>query len=208
MSGRTATERALSTAHRKVLEQCSAIAPEVIAERRYWTANDWTELDGLGFKGLQKAREHFPALVIPQNDPTGEYTYSVLRYDRPRIRQNGDSIKYEQPAGQGLRLDVPHRCISGLRDAALTLWWTEGAKKADALASLGLIAVSTPGVDGWQSPHALPDLIGIPLRERTVVLAYDSDVLTKPTVHRAVVVLAGWMQQKGAHVEVLDWSRR
>src|SRR5262249_52366863 len=77
----------------------------------------------------------------------------------------------------------------------------------DALASLGLVAVNTPGVDGWQSPHAIPDLFGIPLQERTVVLAYDSDVLTKPTVQRAIDAIARWLQQKDAAVEVLDWSK-
>src|SRR5215469_1798073 len=88
----------LSDPHRAVLEQASAIAPAVIEERGYWTADDWQQLDGLGFRGTQKRPDSFPALVIPQHGPGGEYTHSVIRYDRPRVRRNGDAIKYEQPA--------------------------------------------------------------------------------------------------------------
>lgn len=201
------TKRVLADHHRITLEQGSGIAPEVIDERGYWTAMDWRQLDGLLFRGTQKRPECSPALVIPQHDPAGDYTYAVLRYDRPRTRQNGDVIKYEQPAAVGLRLDVPRRCVAGLRDPSLPLWWTEGAKKADALASLGLVAVNTPGVDGWRSPTAIPDLYGIPLKGREVILAYDSDVLTSPPVRRAVEALGAWMKQKGAVVSVLDWSR-
>jgi putative DNA primase/helicase len=198
-------ERLLSPQHRAILER--AIAPEVVAERGYWTAIRWLELEGLRFRGTQKRPECFPALVIPQHDPTGAYTYSVLRWDTPRLSPDGREIKYEQPARVGLRLDVPLRCLDGLRDSEQPLWWTEGAKKADALASRGLVAVSTPGVDGWRSWSAIPDLFGIPLRARPVYCAYDSDMLTKPAVRHAVVALAHWLQQKGASVQVLDWTR-
>jgi hypothetical protein len=192
-----------------VLEEGSAILPELIAERGYWTAQRWQDLEGVipPFKGTQKAPEQFPALVIPHHGPDGNYTYSVLRPDLPRTDRQGNETKYEQPAGVGLRLDVPPRCVLGLRDPARTLWFTEGAKKADALASVGLVAVNTPGVTGWRSPSAIPDLFGIPLQERTIVVAYDSDVLSKPAVRKAVEALAAWLTQKGAAIEVLDWQR-
>ena len=119
--------RVLAPHHRAMLEQASAISPEVIAERGYWTAERWQDLEGLQFRGTQKPLESFPALVAPQHDPSGEYTYSVLRPDRPRTKRNGDVIKYEQPKGVGLRLDVPRRCVAGLRDVDRPLWWTEGA---------------------------------------------------------------------------------
>lgn len=203
------TPRPLSEQHRLVLTEGSGISPAVIAERGYWTATSVADLDGLGFKGTQKGSgtDLFPALVIPQHDPTGELTHSVLRYDRPRTRRDGGVIKYEQPAGYGLRLDVPPRCLAGLRDAGRPLWWTEGAKKADALASRGVVVANTPGVDGWRSPTAIPDLFGIPFKERDVVCAYDSDVLAKPAVRLAVVALARWMGQRGGVVAVVDWAR-
>jgi hypothetical protein len=198
----------LSAQHQLMLEQGSAISPEVIAERGYWTASRWQDLEDLvpPFRGGQKASERFPALVIPQYGPDGEHTYCVIRPDRPRTLR-AKVVKYEQPAGTGLRLDLPRRCAAGLRDRSRTLWITEGAKKADSLASLGLVAINTPGVDGWRAPSGIPDLYGVPFKERTVVIAYDSDVLAKASVRRAVEALARWLRQKGAVIEVLDWQR-
>jgi hypothetical protein len=200
-------ERTLSPLHFDVLTIGSAIAPEVIAERGYWTVTDWRQLDGLGFRSSQKRLECFPALVIPQHDPSGAYTHAVLRWDRPRTAAKGRQVKYDQPFGAGVRLDVPVRCVARLRDPRIPLWWTEGSKKADALASRGLVAVSTPGVEGWRSPSAIPDLYGIPLADRLVYCAYDSDVLTQPAVRQAVVALARWMRQKGAVISVIDWTK-
>jgi hypothetical protein len=104
--------KALSSQHRTMLERGSAIAPEVIAERGYWTAEDWQDLEGLGFRGTQKRPECFPALIVPQYAPDGEYTYSALRYDVPPIDRNGRPMKYLNPKSVGLRLDVPRRCLA------------------------------------------------------------------------------------------------
>lgn len=201
-----AAARTLAPHHRRLLEQGSGIAAEVIEERGYWSALRWPELQGLPFRGSQKRKGSFPALVIPQYGPDGEYTYSVLRYDSPPLVK-GKPMKYVQPAGVGLRIDIPPRCHDGLWNTDDPIWWTEGAKKADALASRGCVAVNTPGVDGWRSPASIPDLFGIPLKGRHVICAYDEDVLTKRTVHLAVIALARWMDQRGAHVQVLDWTR-
>ena len=62
--------------------------------------------------------DHFadvPLLLFAfaQHDPSGEYTYSVLRPDHPHTTQKGRVVKYMQPAGVGLRLDVPLRCVEG-----------------------------------------------------------------------------------------------
>ena len=199
--------RVLAPHHRLLLEQASGISPDVIAERGWWTARLWGDLDGLGFHGTQKLPPNFPALVVPQHDPSGEYTYSVIRYDVTPVRRNGQPMKYIQPKGVGLRLDVPRRCLEGLKNPEVPLLVTEGARKADALATHGIVALNTPGVDGWRSPSAVPDLIGIPLKNRQVILAYDSDLLTKPPVRRAVEMLARWMEQKGAAVRIIDWTR-
>lgn len=200
---------ALAAHHRKMLERDSAINPEVIAARGYWSAADWLALKagGVHLKSTQLHVACFPALVIPNHDPTGEYVYSAVRWDHPRTGGKGQPVRYDQPAGVKLRLDVPPPCLPGLRDPDQTLWWTEGARKADALASHGVIVVNTPGVTAWQSYNAIPDLFGIPLKGRRVVCAYDSDMLTKPPVQRAVMNLARWMTQKGAEVHVLDWTR-
>lgn len=199
--------RQLAEHHRAMLECDSAIAPDLLTPDRYWTANGWPDLEGLGFRGTQKFPENFPALVVQHHGPDGEYTYPALRYDVTPIRKNGVPMKYISPAGVGLRLDVPLGCREGLFDPTLPLWFTEGARKADSLASVGIIAVNTPGVDGWRSPSAIRDLYGIPVKGREVVIAYDSDALTKREVRRAVEALVGWLQQKGAAVDVLDWRK-
>jgi hypothetical protein len=193
--------------HFELLHVLSGIATEVIDERGYWTASDWKQLGGLGFRSNQMRLQCFPALVIPQYGPDGQYAHSVLRWERPFITAKGREIKYEQPASVGLRLDVPPRCVGGLRDPATPLWWTEGSKKADSLASRGLVAVRTPGVDGWRSPNAIPDLFGLPLKGRIVYCAYDSDILSKRNVRLAMTALVAWMRQRGAEVYVVDWTR-
>src|SRR4051812_29287809 len=96
----------LSANHREMLEQASAIDPAVIVERGYWTANGPQDLAGLGFAAYQIPGRSFPGLVIPHRDPSGEYTHSVLRPDHPRTTRSGRVVKYDQPAGVGLRLDV------------------------------------------------------------------------------------------------------
>src|SRR4051794_3083290 len=98
--------RKLAPHHRVVLEQGSAISPGVIAERGYWSAHRWQDLVGIGLASTQNRPDCLPALVIPCHGPDPP-TYAVVRYDRPRTRNNGDIIKYEQPRGAGLRLDVP-----------------------------------------------------------------------------------------------------
>jgi hypothetical protein len=199
--------RVLSAAHRALLERGSAIAPEVIAERGYWTASTWQDLDGLAFRQTQKVPESFPALAIPQHDPTGEYTYTVVRWDTPRTTPGGKIIRYDHPAKVEPRLDVPRRCVASLRDAEVPLWVTEGSKKADALASAGYTAISTPGVDGWRSPSALDDFVGIRLKGRRVIIAFDADLITKPQVRAAAGRLTRWLARRGAAVYLLDWRR-
>jgi hypothetical protein len=217
MAEPTEPARTLAPHHFETLTVASAIAPDVIAERGYYTIDDVKGLIALEkFRGTQKWTECLPALVIPQHDVSGEEIPPVIRYDRPRVRKDkaGSVIRYVQPAGVGLRLDVPPRCLPGLRDTGQPLWWTEGAKKADALTSAGVVTVSTPGVDGWRGFGALPDLYAIPWKgqdaggnplPRAVICAYDSDVLTKPAVRKAVEALVRWMEQKGAEVHIVDW---
>src|SRR5215211_1429476 len=84
----------LAPYHRAVLEQGSAISPEVIAERGYWSAHRWQDLLGLGLANTQNRPDCLPALAIPCYGPDGAPTYTVIRYDRPRTRKNGDIIKY------------------------------------------------------------------------------------------------------------------
>lgn len=209
-AGAIRTQPLLSGAHRAILEGGSGIAPDVIAERGYWTARTWLDLRAggvLDLRGTQIRPECFPAMVIPQFSPLGEPLHALVRWDHPRVTRAGRAIKIDTPAGVGPRIDCPPRCVAGIRDVERPLWLTEGSKKADSLASHGEIAISTPGVTAWQSQTAVLDLVGIPLKKRPVIIAFDSDVMTKSAVRDAMLKLARWLEVRDALPYVIDWTK-
>jgi len=89
------------------------------------------------------------------------------------------------------------------------LWITEGAKKADALASKGICAINLLGVWGFKgrnsfgAPALLADFDIVGWKGRSVVIAYDSDITEKPQVNKAMRILQEHLQRKGANVLVL-----
>src|SRR5690606_6879222 len=125
-----------------------------------------------------------------------------LKPDAPRKDRRGKPLKYEWPAGFEPRLDVPQTSLPHLRDTSVPLWITEGVKKVDSAVSHGIHAIiGLPGVWSWMSKGvALPDWREIALDGREVVIAFDSDVMTKDTVREALERLASYLQMCGAHV--------
>ena len=130
------------------------------------------------------------------------------RPDTPRV-VGGKPRKYETPYQQPGGIDIPVAAGGKLGDPSEPLLVTEGSRKADAAASAGLCCVSLPGVWSWRGTNpvrgkvALPDWHDVALNGRRVVLAFDSDVTTKPAVAKALAGLAGYLQSKGARVEYL-----
>ena len=141
--------RTLSPEHRRALLEESAIAPEVISERGYFTATDSAELEELDFARSQR---RVPALVIPVHGVNGECPFHRARPDDPRedADKPGKFTKYEQPAKTGVALDVPPRAHSALSDPSKRLWIVEGEKKADSLVSRGECAIDVLGVWSWK----------------------------------------------------------
>jgi hypothetical protein len=189
----------LSSQHRQLLED-SAVSDEVARERGYWTATRKAELGELGFARVQQI---VPSLVIPIRDARGQIVNYQVRPDQPRIGDNGKPVKYESPAGIPPTLDVPPRCGELLRRAHAPLWITEGARKADALASAGQCCVSLPGVWSWArrlhsgARQVLPDLQRVRLEDRKVIVGFDSDVMVKPQVHKALEALGAYLDSQG-----------
>ena len=73
---------------------------------------------------------------------------------------------------------------------------------ATPFASIGLL-----GVSSWTSQGvALADWRDVNLREREVVIAFDSDVMTKTSVRDALDALAHYLAGKGARVRRIDWQ--
>ena len=191
--------------HLAMLREGSGIPDDVIAERGYRSVTSAIELMRLGFTSRQ-ART--PALLIPLHDVHGELAGYALRPDEPRSR-DGKMIKYEMPKGWRQRLDVPPRCLAALRDPCVTLYVTEGAKKADALATGSVCAVSLNGVRAWRGTNqqggktALADWDSVALNERLVRIVFDSDIALKAEVRFALVRLKAFLESRSAVVEIV-----
>ncbi|MEK7848987.1 MAG: DUF3854 domain-containing protein [Chloroflexota bacterium] len=183
----------------------SAIDPEVIRERGYLSVLGKKALQD---KGFSPAQQRAPGIFIPLWGVEGEVVGHQLRPDQPRERE-GRAVKYETPRGAANRLDVPPRCLQGLGNPSVPLWLTEGAKKADALASRGACALNIGGVWSWRGKNQwggltiLSDWDRIALNGRTAYLCFDSDVVDKPPVRQALRRLSEHLERKGARVHVV-----
>jgi Domain of unknown function (DUF3854) len=202
-SAESESQRKLSPEHRQTLEVESAIAPEVISERGYFTATDPAELEELGFARFQRRA---PALVIPVNGVNGECRFHRARPDNPRegADKPGKFTKYEQPAQTGVALDVPPQAHSALSDPSKRLWIVEGEKKADSLVSRGESAIDVLGVWSWRrNGLPLPDWDEIRLVGREILITFDSDAERNAQVRLARSALASYLKSRGATVKIV-----
>lgn len=189
--------------HAKLLRS-SAIPVDLARQRGYTTVDTKARLIELGFSAAQSA---VPGLLIPLLDVDSNNIGFQYRPDVPRER-DGKPVKYETPHGQTNRLDVPPSVGERIRDPAVELWITEGTRKADAAAAVGLACVSLSGVWNWRGKNdkggkvALPDWHDFAMNGRMVVLAFDSDSATKISVAAALGALADYLVSKGATVRV------
>ena len=202
----------LSANHLKQLRDGSGISDEVIAERGYVSVTQRTTLRGYGFSVQQCTT--VPGILIPQHGTDGSNGRYTFKPDQPRVTTSKRSgkpreIKYENPKGQGLRLDCPPRCQKDLGNPAIELWITEGSKKADAGASHGLCIIALNGVNGFIGKNqfgavtALADWNYIALKGRIVNVCFDSDAVNVPEVRQALDRLVAFLNFKGAYVNVV-----
>lgn len=184
----------------------SAISLDVAVARGYWSATRKSELQDLGFGAGQ---QRVPALVIPVHGVTGEVVLHQIRPDQPRRNAQGKPIKYETPSKAHMALDVPPSVRPLLGNPNVPLVVTEGARKADSGASVRLCCIAVAGVWNWRGTNddggsvALPDWEQVALNDRTVHLAFDSDVTTKPPVQSALQRLRDLLELRKAHVHVI-----
>jgi len=183
----------------------SAVPPEIARARGYVSVDTKARLEALGYTVQQR---RVPGLLVPLHSADGRCVGFQYRPDAPRTTETGRPVKYETPGGQANRLDVPPGVGPKLGDPNVELWITEGARKADAAAHRGLACVSLTGVWNWRSTNpsggkvALPDWQDVALNGRRVVLAFDSDSRSNPSVGKALDALAGYLSSKGAYVVV------
>ena len=187
--------------------RASAISPDVIRERGYRSLLGRYDLKKLGFS---KAQQRCPGILMPLHGVDGSIAGHQYRPDSPRTNARGKSIRYENPVGSSVRLDVPHRCRQQLEDPAIPVWFTEGVKKVDALATAGACAVGLTGVWGFKGRNPLggttilADFDYIALKGRIVYLCFDSDSRTNPQVWKALTRLKEHLERKGASVYVVQ----
>ena len=188
----------LAPHHRSMLEQGSGISPETISDRGYFTVTHKDDLRELGFADYQL---RVPALVIPVYGVDGSFRFYRIRPDDPRrdLEKPGKVVKYEQPTGTGVTIDVPRSAQPFLSDAGTRLWIVEGEKKADVLVSRGECAVALLGVWSWKRDGLpLPEWDSIRLVGREVHIAFDSDAARNVEVQRALSALAEYLWARGA----------
>jgi hypothetical protein len=203
----SASENGLLLEQHLALLNVSAIDPEVIRERGYFSATTRIELRRLGFSDKQA---RVPALVIPLWSVRGEIEGYQSRPDSPRMDpRRGRAVKYETAAGKSVLLDVPPRVRPQLGDPSIPLWVTEGARKADSAATKGLCCLSLQGVWNWRGSNdtggktALADFESIALNERKAYIAFDSDVSEKREVRAALRRLRDFLKSRGADVLII-----
>jgi len=184
----------------------SAISSEVIRERGYRSLLGKHDLKELAFS---KVQQRYPGILMPLHGVDGAAVGYQYRPDSPRVNAKGKPIKYENPTGSSVRLDVAPRCLPQLGDPSVPVFFTEGVKKADALATAGACAVGLTGVWGFKGKNplggtvVLADFDYISLKDRCVYLCFDSDSATNPHVSAALMRLKEHLSRKGARVRVI-----
>jgi len=115
--------------------------------------------------------------------------------------------RYTQPPGSpvGAYLPplVPWAAVAA--DPAQAVWLTEGEKKAAAACKAGLKCIGLGGVwsfgaSGRGGAELLPELDALEWRGRQAYVCFDSDVMVKPEVAKAVARLSELLLQRGALV--------
>lgn len=198
-------EDSLSAEHERMLLEESSISHGVVEERGYRTVEKKAELERLGFSSMQR---NTPGLLIPIYNPRGEKVLYQFRPDEPRIKDD-KPIKYETPAKAAIRLDAPPASREKLTDPSTPLFITEGIKKGDALVSQDLCAVALIGVWNWRGTNekggkaALPEWEYIALNDRQIYIVFDSDVMLKASVHKALGRLKTFLESRGAEVAAI-----
>lgn len=187
--------------------KASGISNEVIHERGYRSVLGKTPLKEAGFSTRQQRP---PGILIPLHGVDGSLLPPQYKPDYPRKDAKRERpIKYENSLGSSIRLDIPPRCQGQLGDPIIPIWFTEGGKKADALATQGACAVNLSSVWGFKGRNALggvtilADFDYIALAEREAYICYDSDYADNPWVRLAAERLEELLNRKRAKVRLI-----
>ncbi len=185
-------------------------------------------LEGKALVG-RNDNEDYAGVVFPvywPGDQTPREYY--LRRDHPPIENGKPKGKYLGPPGRGNKLLFgPGESPEALADVQLPVVLTEGPKKLCALWRLArydsekprFLACAISGVWNWRGvigkttdasgvrvdeKGVIPDFGRITWNGRVVVVVFDSDCLTNPSVAAARRGLIAELRRQGARVVVVD----
>jgi hypothetical protein len=159
---------------------------------------------------LAAPKDSGAGLHLPIRDVHGNETWQY-RPDHPRSFPNlrtGKThvLKYESPKGVRNVIYVPKRVRADVLGGKRRLWVTEGVAKTLAGVAAGLCIVGMTGVSNWKMRLSddlsveIPDLADIPVNERVLVTAFDSDAVTNKDVRAAELRWRRQMESLGATV--------
>lgn len=195
--------RDLMPGHRRELE--ASVISEAVIEARGYETLDGTDEDRSRLRELHVPRWAwredfaFPGILMPMYRVTGEEIGAQWKPAIPQEAPGGRMEKYASQAGVPNRLDVPPSVSDAVRDPSNPLWITEGIKKGDCLASLGRAVITLTGVFNWRSKlGTLGDWEDVPLRNRAVIICFDSDARSNRNVMLAMARLGRWLESKGS----------
>lgn len=198
----------------------SALTDETIAEAKLYTETDPKKIQLiLGWKTPASCLG--PFLILPFMNSKGEWDgFARVKPTFPRTsrKKNGDlkKVKYEQPAGAGLRLFIPPGARSAVNTDGVMLAISEGEKKALCATQTGVPTVALCGVEAWgkrgkddkghkTGPRSLiEDLACINWLNRVVLIIFDTDSDHNPDVARAAAELARVLTELGATVHIVE----
>jgi putative DNA primase/helicase len=196
-------------------------------------ASGLTNLSNLAYFSGDRAwvKEHIgynmEGLVIPYLDPLGNPYRRSDGKDFYRFKPewgdkaSDDKPKYLSPKEQGSRPYFPQSIdwTSVFNSRKISIYFTEGEKKADRMAQAGYASIGLPGVYGWldscprpseddlDATRVIPELailaeLGI-FKGREVPIVFDSDITQKWQVQAAIKALAGWIEEQGGHPSIV-----
>jgi hypothetical protein len=147
---------------------------------------------------IAKAVHKSNGLLIPLRRIDGEIGGYQYRPDNPRVI-DGKEQKYESEWRKPPMIDFPPGVAERFQDRGTPIWITEGVKKGDAGACAGLAVVDLAGVWNWMRDGVpLPDFRDLGLKDREIIICFDSDVAVNDGVRRAARDLGEWLKIKGA----------
>jgi Protein of unknown function (DUF3987)/Domain of unknown function (DUF3854) len=184
----------LADGHRRDLE-ASGLSPETIRRSGIYSAPEREVRALLGFGAGS-------GMVIPywRADGTRREDFVRVKLDQPNARGRRE---YRQPLDSANHLYLPplQEWARIFADPTIPLIVSEGEKKTLKANQEGLTTIGLGGVDSWlKGGRPIADLDGVTWTTRMVLIAFDADLVFKPSVARAEQALADELGRRGAHV--------